>query len=921
MFSVVADQTCRTRRARTKIDSGLVLTVLLALFAVWPLLSPGLPNTADGPIHFYRAVDMQQAWRDGVLYPRWSANLALGYGTPLFNFAPPLISILMMSLNTVGLDLALAMKLVVILFVLVSALGAYLLGRDTLGPQAGLVAAAAYLYAPYRLREMYIQGNYAQFMGIALYPLVLWCYFKVIQSGKLRYIIGGGLAYAALFLSHNISVMIFSPLLAAYVIFWLVLRRKWAAVRDVLITGVLGLGLSAFFWLPAFYEQRWLQISQITKGHFDFRLHFLTLRELFAPYVPLDYSAVNVHLPLSLGLASVVLAVMALIAVVWVRENMRDQRLLIGFSAILLTISVFLMVPPSTFLWEHVPLLKLTEFPWRLLEVAAVPLSLLAGGSVYFFHKLLPKRLSRAVPALSLVCVLIPSFFYLFPRQPFVDLSGAEVKDIMAYELRTKAFGTTSAGEFLPMWTVEHPTDSPMVADYEAGRPVDKLDRTSLPSSARVEETGRGYLWNAFSFESGEPFTVRFNTLWFPGWQVYLDGDPVASSASSPQGLIELDIPAGKHAIKLSFGSTPVRDLANGLSIAALLLCLVLVLLRSRWPRPKPALSSFPAYLRWSFTSMLWGGGTLLALLVAKECVIGPYTDWFRVQSPPGQVIGVEHPAHIALGDHQAVFLGYDLNRDTVAQGDPVTVRVYWQAGPDIKTDYRSFVHLDAPSDWTTVSQSDAMHPGGIPMTTWPPTLYAWDEHHISIPENLTPGLYVLRAGLYDGETGQRLPTLDKQGQASGDNVSLQGLRVTRSHPLQVDQLPERSPIQLGDKIQLVSYALPDEENLARGDAPVVLYWRATAPVEADYTVFVHLLDKTGEIIAQADAPPVGGLYPTTYWLPGEIVEDSHYLPVPDSILESYQVVVGLYDPDTLNRLEAIDTSGNPLPEKQVALE
>ena len=90
-------------RSKIILDPGLLLVVLLSLFAIWPLLAPGLPNTADGPIHFYRAVDMQQAWRDAVFYPRWSANLALGYGTPLFNFAPPLIYLLMMALNRIGL--------------------------------------------------------------------------------------------------------------------------------------------------------------------------------------------------------------------------------------------------------------------------------------------------------------------------------------------------------------------------------------------------------------------------------------------------------------------------------------------------------------------------------------------------------------------------------------------------------------------------------------------------------------------------------------------------------------------------------------------------------------------------------------------------------------------------------------------------
>ena len=906
----------RYHGSRARLDPGLFLSLLVALFAIWPLLSPGLPNTADGPIHFYRAVDMQQAWADGVFYPRWSANLALGYGTPLFNFAPPLLYTLMMVLSSIGLDLAVAMKLVIILFILISAVAMYLLGRDTLGPTAGLVATAAYLVAPYRLRELYIQGNYAQFLALSLYPLVLWCYFKVIRTGNIRFMIGGGVAYAALFLSHNISVMIFSPLLLAYVIFWVVTNRRWSAVCDVIITGALGLGLSAFFWLPAFYEQRWLQIAQITKGHFDFRLHFVTLRELFSPYVPLDYSAVNVHLPLSLGLAPLFLGAVALIAVCLIHSSVRRQRRLLVFSALLLAGTIFMMLPASTPLWEHLPLLKLTEFPWRLLGIASVPLALLAGGSVFFLQKFLSRRIGAVAAAAGVAIILIPSFFYLFPHQPFADLRGAALGDITTYELQTKAFGTTSAGEFLPKWTVQHPTDSPMVADYQAGRPADKLDRSSIPAAVKAEERGRGYLWNEYAFESSEPFTVRFNTLWYPGWETYVDGKLVSSSPSSPQGLIEFEVPEGSHVVKLMFGSITVRRLADILSLATVLVCVVTVILRGKRPVREPGGDALPPAARWTPASVVWSGGTILALLLAKECLIGPYTGWFRVQSPPGQVIGVEHPAKLALGN-QAVFLGHDLEPSPVAQGDSFSVRLYWQATADTDADYRSFVHLDAPPDGTTVAQSDSMHPGGIPMTSWPVAFYAWDEHHIVIPDDLTPGVYALQAGLYNGETGQRLPVLDEARDESEDDITLQGIRIIRNPPLRIDQLPKRPTHTFEEGIQLVSYTLQEDGDGIR----VTLYWQAIEPPNGDYTVFVHVLDSDAHIVAQADEQPSNGRYPTSYWSPGEIVEDAHDIALPAGHPAGLRIAAGLYAADTLVRLDVRDVQGKPLSDAEVILQ
>jgi len=554
-------------------------------------------------------------------------------------------------------------------------------------------------------------------------------------------------------------------------------------------------------------------------------------------------------------------------------------------------------------------------------------------------RRLLPPWAGELVPAIPVVCLLVPSFYYLFPRQPFVDLSHAEVKDISAYELRTKAFGTTSAGEFLPVWTQEHPTDSPMVADYAAGRPPDKVERTSLPAGVRVTETGRGYLWVAYVFESESPFTARFNTLWFPGWQAYVDGAAVPGSPSPPKGLIEVAIPAGRHDVKLAFGSTPVRDLANGLSLLTWALCAVLAVFGRRlaafaspgsvsnegneaaaavakvWPDVGET-----SRARWSLAGALWSGGAIVLLLVAKEGLIGPHTSWFRLQSPPGQVIGVQHPAHILLGD-QAIFLGYDVDRDAIAAGETITVRLYWQAQPDIRADYRSFVHLDALPDWVTVAQSDSIHPGGIPMTTWPPDCYAWDEHRISVPEHLSPGIYALRAGLYDRDSGRRVEVLDEHGQPADSSIPLQMVRVRRAQPIRAEQLPVRPQARLGESIRLVSYAFPATSLSPGATFTATLYWQATGPVGADYTVFVHLLDGSKTIIAQADGPPAAGRYPTSYWMPGEIIEDEHTVTVPLESAGPYRLAVGLYDPKTMNRLEMRDEQGQSVPDNQRILE
>ncbi len=99
----------------------------------------------------------------------------------------------------------------------------------------------------------------------------------------------------------------------------------------------------------------------------------------------------------------------------------------------------------------------------------------------------------------------------------------------------------------------------------------------------------------------------------------------------------------------------------------------------------------------------------------------------------------------------------------------------------------------------------------------------------------------------------------------------------------------------------------------------VVLYWRPEQKVEKDWTVFVHLLDPSGRIVAQEDQAPVEGTYPTTRWQPGELIVDAYDLRANGSPGE-YALVAGMYDPTSLVRAPALDANGTRLAEDRVPL-
>jgi hypothetical protein len=133
--------------------------------------------------------------------------------------------------------------------------------------------------------------------------------------------------------------------------------------------------------------------------------------------------------------------------------------------------------------------------------------------------------------------------------------------------------------------------------------------------------------------------------------------------------------------------------------------------------------------------------------------------------------------------------------------------------------------------------------------------------------------------------------------------------------------IPHQTDVRVGNAIQLLGYRLA-HESVAPGDKLLLtLYWAADELVEADYTVFTHLLGPDGGLVAQQDNPPVRGTRPTSSWDAGELVEDTYEIPLPaDLATGDYRLNVGMYRWDTLERLEVLDGEGVRLPDDQMVL-
>jgi hypothetical protein len=903
-------------------DPGPWLVALITTLAIWPLLQSGLTQSSDGFLHVYRTVGLDRLWQQGIFYQRWLPDLALGYGYPVFDFYAPLFYYLAEFAHFfLGLDFEAATKTVLLGSYYLRGLGMYLFTKGVVGQRGALLAAAAYLYAPVQFRWAYVYGWYPQFLALAIAPITLWAFQQLLLTGRYRFLAAGAVSYAAVLLSHNLTAFVLSPILGMHILLVCVFSpRARRRLGSAALALVLGLGMTAFFWFPAIYDMQWVQISALTTGSFDFHDHFLSLQELLSPSVPVDAGAHNPYMPYNLGISQVLLAVFGLAAAWWhfARSSSRSRLPTIQatFLAALLAGCVVLMLPFSIPLWEALPLVTFLQFPWRLLGVAAIATAGLAGAV------LLPwtGRRATVVLGIALLIVMADAMVFTYPAEPFRDFRSVSIKDVIQMEQTSGNIGTTSVNEYLPRWVTQFPGDLSVAGALLAGSEPERLDPRSLPEEATARRVAA--LPDALTYQVDSPlaFQARFFVFYFPGWQAEVDGQSVAVVPQDGSGLILVPVAAGGRLVRLHWQETAHRLAADAVSLASLLGLLVVALIcRSRSASsPAMPLEEVQDCTTLDRRTVLVLGGFLVFVLVAKEGWIDPRTNWFRQNSPPGEVAGCAQPLDVELAG-MARLICYQVDRATLQPGESLRVTAYWQPQVKMNANYLSFIELVAP-DGSIWARSEHFQPGGIPSTGWFKSLYVRDEHLVLVLPDAPPVEYTLQAGLLDPATLEPLTVTLPSGETA-PAVSLQPIRVNARKPPDLRNLSPGFAHRFGECITLVGYRWQDR--IVRGGAPlrVTLYWRADCSVKEDYTVFAQLLGAQNRILAQSDGWPVGGIYPTSRWQPGEVIEDVRDVPVQaDAPGGQYRLAVGLYQLQTLQRLEIVGPGGT-LPDGALFLE
>lgn len=847
--------------------------------AAQPLLSGQLFGT-DGALHFHRVAQLERSIRYGILYPRWAPDLGLGFGFPLFNYYAPLSYYFVLPLWWAGCSLSTAFAASIGLALWGLALAIYLWTRDIFGETAGVIASFAAVYTPAVLNYVYQWSALPGLWGLIWFVLTLWSLRRLALSGGLLSAVLTSLGCAAMVLSHNVTALIGGALLFACVVLIAILYGLRPALRAIAFLA-LGLGLSGFFWIPAFFEKDFVQIHQLyLPAVFDYHNHFLSLGDILAAPCPVDPNHANFVFPVSLGWVQAALALLAW----WPLGALLPREIRAYRWALTLATGMLmgLVLPLSLPIWEHISLMRFLQFPWRLLTPAALGLAALAGMGA----AIVARRTRRWVP-IFLAGMMLFALPWLFPLRK-ISQPDPSPPDQIRFEVETGLLGTTAGGEYLPIWVQELPSPDALLPLYEAAAPdyiIPRLDPASIPAGARALEAAYGLTWARVTVESPEPFRIRFLWYFFPGWYGRLDGRPLPLGPDGPHGLLGADIPAGRHEVVVFFGDTPLRRWAWGISGASGLLFLIALLFarqagrEARRPEPTFGGPLSPGIL--GICAVLG-----ISLTLVKTFYLDRYDNPFRRTLFDGQQVrGVDVPLEVNFGN-QMVLMGYDLPTPAVRADEPIEVTLYWRILPPVETDYSVGLHLVDERGFL-YGQQDNMHPAyPYPTSRLRPDQYAKDVHRLTPWEGTPPGRYTLLVVVY-GPDGRRLDLRDGAGNSLGTTAypltAVEVRRPRRFPPVEKLPLKARLDAEMGGGLRLVGTGpLPEEVEVGQ-PFPLTLFWQALRPPDGNYLARLRLVGTNGTAVAEAAQAPGRADYPTSAWTAGEIVRDiwSFSVPVP----------------------------------------
>jgi hypothetical protein len=590
---------------RTPVTLSLIVYTAIIFVLIFPTL--GLYTWAghDQLFPVIRVYELSKLWRaNGPFHAPWQADWAFGYGYPFYTFYAPLgYYVGALSHFLLGLNYGPATKFSFYASLYLSGLLmyalVYVIGRREQWPRLAwwaLGAATVFTLTRYHLTDVFVRNALAECWA---WPTLVGVFLGA-EIARRRPWLGTllvALMQCGLMLSHNVIALYGTIAIGFYVVLT-TSNVRWPV--SVMIGGALGAAMAAFFWLPA------LVLVKLTNASLPERpglsstitpasvlhLHSLYWQQHFVERLGLGGSIAGPDDPMgiNLGIAVLIGVVLAAIAV-FLPGLARGQRYRLCICLVMFGIFLFAMSPQMN--WGRVPaILRYVQFPWRLLIFTAF----FGCLATVMASPVLDKWFHPLVWVLIAALMAIPTVPAILNLPGLLTDRGTTKRVLRWYDRQERGgwFGGAAPEEYWPLTLKAPVTDLKFLAKNPA--PANRVVETS--AEFNVEEYKHQGTTYSYKYNAPSDVTSTIGVVYFPGWQLRLDGqrqpDRISMSAG---GLVNVQLPSGSHTAELKYTISPVGRTARIISCLAWAVWLsgAILLVVGWWRRERRSPLALPA--------------------------------------------------------------------------------------------------------------------------------------------------------------------------------------------------------------------------------------------------------------------------------------------------------------------------------------
>ena len=301
-----------------------------------------------------------------------------------------------------------------------------------------------------------------------------------------------------------------------FVCFYAVYITVIGGWRDFWLMFLLGIGMVMFFWFPALYEQKYVIFNSVQIS--NPAAYFITPSNV-----------------LLVGFSGIIAACLS----IFIGKKFIKEK---SFFLIAFFCTLFLVLPMSGFLWKSGILIRIIQFPYRLLSLVIFIGCWLMAYIVEYTQ--------RPVRYFFLIVIITLGIWSV--EGSFLKIQYTDVPE--GYYVTNEATSTV-ADEYMPRWVSQKPTQhayQKLIFYKGAGTfDVKKISTQSIQVVVHATQDS----------------VVQMNTMYYPGWGVTLDDAPVLIDYKNNQGLIRVVVPKGDHQLRAGFRETISRFLADNISL------------------------------------------------------------------------------------------------------------------------------------------------------------------------------------------------------------------------------------------------------------------------------------------------------------------------------------------------------------------